>query len=148
MFLYSGPCSRVRTARANAPTWREQPRNRSNTFLALQDGEAAFAVGAHSGVAAVGLSVGVQQAPPLVGGEEKGPFTTGIALVRIEVEPGAVGDAEHVVGAGGGEVVGGAGPPVTDPDQPSVRVGQPPQVDPVVAMLAGVVPPVVDADPG
>src|SRR5512143_1832638 len=71
---------------------------------ALQDGEAAFAVGAHSGVAAVGLSVGVRQAPPLVGGEEKGPFTTGIAVVRVEVELGAVGDAEHVVGAGGGAV--------------------------------------------
>src|SRR5512146_2406764 len=134
-----GAGERADVARAAAEPVEDLP--------ALQDGEAAFAVGAHSGVAAAGLSVGVRQAPALVGGEEKGPFTTGIALVRIEVEPAAVGDAEHVVGAGGGEVVGGAGQPVKDPDQPAVPVGQPLQVDPVVAMLAGVVPPVVDADP-
>src|SRR5512146_687027 len=107
---------------------------------ALQDREAALGVGADRGVAAVGFPGRVRQVPPLVRGEQSKPVTTDVALVGVEVEFGAVSDIEHVVGAGGGEVVGGAGQPVRDPDQPSVRVGQPLQVHPVVAVPAGVVP--------
>src|SRR5512146_564874 len=101
----------------------------------FQDCEAAFAVGADSGVAAVGVLVGVRQVPPLVGGEQGESFAAGVALVGVQVQLCAVGEIEHAVGAGGGQVVGGAGEPIGGPDEPSVGVGQPLQVDPVVAVL-------------
>ncbi len=89
----------------------------------------------------------VRQAPPFVRGEQGGSCTADVAFVGGEVELGAGGDGEHAGGAGGGQVVGGAGQPIGDPDQPALRVGQPLQVDAVVAVPAGVVPPVVGADP-
>src|SRR5574341_227559 len=64
----------------------------------LQDGEAAFAVGADSGVAAVGVPVGVGQVLPLVGGEQGESFA-GVALVGVQVQLHAVGETEHTVGA-------------------------------------------------
>src|SRR5512135_3231017 len=78
----------------------------------LQDREAAFGVGADSGMAAVGLPVGVRQVSPLVRGKQSDSCTTHIAFVGVEVKLGAGGDGEHAVGAGGGQVVGepGQGP--------------------------------------
>jgi hypothetical protein len=69
---------------------------------AFQGGEAACAVGADRGVAAVGVPVGVRQVAPLIGGEQGEPVTTDVALVGVQVELGAVGDGEPAVGAGGG----------------------------------------------
>ncbi len=78
---------------------------------ALEDREAALGVGADRGMAAVGLPGGVRQVPSLVRGEQGGSFSTDIALVSVEVEPGGRGGNEGHVVASGGEVVGGAGGP-------------------------------------
>ncbi len=122
MFLYGRSCFRVRTVRAAAQPVAHLP--------AFEDREAVFGVDADRGVAAVGVRVGIRRVPPLVRGEQGGPFTTDIALVGVKVAFGGHHRGQNVV-AGGGQVVGGAGQPVKDLDQLAVWVDQPPGADAV-----------------
>jgi hypothetical protein len=105
----------------------------------LEDREAAFDQGSRGVDDVVVLALRLGEAAAFER-DDHALACAGVGLVGEQFDPGDAGEAEEIVGAGAGQIVGRT--PITgaDPQQVALVVGEPGEGDRVVAVLVAPVP--------